>query len=147
MRRETPFGLTPKTTGGAATGEIDFAANVGAPTQLSDPNVIEIQRYEKPLAPTPQPFEVGGTWQIKARFTGTAAATADVLVTVWCYDRTSAQWYAIAAQRFVGVNLLGTVELGNAKDMSAVIGTSHVGFEVEDLATNQTLHIVMYEAK
>lgn len=145
MRRETPFGLTPKTTGGAATGEIDFAADVGAPTQLTDPNVIEIQRYEKPETPTPQPFEVGVTWQFKGRFTGSAAASADVSVTLWCYDRNSAQWYPTAKMRFVGIDNI-TLELGNTKDMSAPIGTSHVGFEVEDLLTNQTLHLMMYEA-
>lgn len=146
MRRETPYALTPKTSGGAATGEKDFTANVGAPTQLTDPNVIEIQEYQKPQTATPQAYEVGSTWQIKARFSGSAAASADVFVTVWCYDRTSAQWYAIAAQRFVGTSLLGTVDLGNAKDMSAVLGTSHVGFEVAGLLTNQTLHLAMYEA-
>jgi hypothetical protein len=150
MRRSTAHRLTPKTSGGTATGELDITADVGKPTGTGDSNVIAIQEYEKPPkedgTATTYPFEVGQTWQFKGRFSGTAAATANILVTLWCYDRASEQWYGTAALNFVGESLLGTVDLGNCKDMSAVLGTSHVGLEVEGLLADQDFHVMMYES-
>jgi hypothetical protein len=150
-RIATSAALTPLTSGGTVTGEMDLAADVGPPTTTGDANVFSIQRHEKPIKADgtyPSLFEVGQTWQFKARFSGTAAAAANVLVTIWCYDRTTAKFYAIAAMQFVGTSLLTStgVELGNAKDMSAVLGTSHIGVEVVGLVADQDLHLVMYES-
>lgn len=143
MRRSTPFALTPKTSGGTATGEKDFTANTGIPTTTSDPQVWEIQRAEKPSGGN-QLYEVGRTWQFKGRFSGSAAAAGDVLVTLWCYDRTSEQWYPTAALQFLGT--VGTTDSGNCKDMAAVIGTSHIGAQVVGLVDNQDFHLMMYES-
>jgi hypothetical protein len=137
--------LTPKTSGGTATGEKDFTADTGAPTTTSDPQVWEIQEAQKPAGGN-QLYEVGRTWQFKGRFSGSAAAAGDVLVTLWCYDRTSEQWYATAAMQFFGTGSLGTVDNGSCKDMAAVIGTSHIGAQVVGIATDQDFHLMMYES-
>lgn len=149
MRRSTPFALTPKTSGGTATGEKDFTADTGIPVTTSDPQVWEIQHAEKPATEAgdaPYKYEVGRTWQFKGRFSGSAAAAGDVLVTLWCYDRKSEQWYATASMRFFGTSSLGTVDNGNTKDMAAVIGTSHIGAQVVGLVANQDFHLMMYES-
>jgi hypothetical protein len=125
----------------ALTSTSDITAPTGAPDITKD-NVWLVQKTGNGA----QDLEVGKTWQIKGRFSGSAEATADVLVTLWCYDRTTEQWYALAAMRFLGTNGLGTVDVGNSKDFAAPIGTSYVGAEVVGLAANQTLHLVHYEA-
>lgn len=122
------------------TSASDIAAPTGAP-DITDDNVWSVVV----VGNGEQVLEVGKTWQIKARFSGTAEAAADCLVTLWAYDRTALNWYALASMQVVGSTALGTVDLGNCKDFAAPIGTSHVGAEVVGLAANQTLHIVHYE--
>lgn len=125
----------------ALTSASDIAAPTGAP-DVADDNVWSVQRTSNGSLN----LEVGKTWQLKGRFTGTAEAAADVLVTLWCYDRITSQWYALASMQFLGSSGLGTADMGNCKDFAAPIGTSYVGAEVVGLAANQTLHLVHYEA-
>lgn len=131
---------------GGDPGEIGLtsASDIGVPSgapDVADDNVWLVQRTGN----GGQRLEVGKTWQIKGRFTGSAKATADALITMYAYDRTTEQWYPLAAMRIVGSAALGTVDLGNCKDFAAPIGTSYVGVEVVGLAANQTLHLVHYE--
>lgn len=127
-------------------GEFDLtsASDIGVPTgapDVADDNQWLVQRKGNDNVN----LEVGKTWQLKGRFSGTAEAAADVLVTMYAYDRTTLQWYAIAAVQMVGSTGLGTADLGNCKDFAAPLGTSYVGVEVVGLAANQTLHLVHYE--
>ncbi len=150
MRRSTPYALTPLTESAPGVpGEMTFAANVGPPADPDAANVITVQRYEKPPrgdGSDGPAFEVGRTWQLKGRFTGTLAATATVTVTLHCYDRETGEWYATAAMNFYGANFLSTTK-GNVHDMAAVLGTSHVGVELKGLApANQVLELVLYES-
>jgi len=125
----------------ALTSASDITAPTGAP-DTDDDNVWSVQRTGNGS----MALEVGKTWQLKGRFSGTAEASADVLVTLWAYDRTTEQWYALASMQFLGSTGLGTADMGNCKDFAAPIGTSHLGAEVVGLAADQTLHLVHYEA-
>jgi|GEM_PF-4232834 len=148
MAISNPFAHRPLTIDGSGDpGEISLtsASDITAPTgtpDTDDDNVWSVQRTGNGA----QNLEVGKTWQLKARFSGSAEAAADVLITLWCYDRTTEEWYALAAMRVLGSSGLGTVDVGNCKDIAAPIGTSYVGAEVVGLAANQTLHLVHYEA-
>lgn len=149
MRRSTPFVLDPLTESAPGVpGEMNFDANVGAPAATTDANVIDIRRFQKPAladGTNSLQFEVGRTWQLKGRIGGAPAATANIKVTLWCYDRVSEQWYPMAELSFVGSTLLSG-NVGNVKDMAAVLGTDYVGFQITGIVSTQELNLMMYEA-
>lgn len=133
---KSPYARTPLT---GATEKI-FTSDQAKPTTIPAANVITIQK----TSVDDQALETTNTWQLKARFVGTAAGSANVLVTVWCYDRTTTEWYAMGKLRFINdANL--TEDLGNVKDFVGVMGTSHVGFQVDGLIADQAIHLVMRE--
>lgn len=119
-------------------GEMTFTEDVAAPTATTDSNVYEIRAYSERVGGYE---EVEETWQFFGRVSGTAAATAEIDVIIWCYNAVTAQFYPLAAITVVGVDGLSTIQ-GNAIEIPGVMGTTHVGFQVDGILADQDLHMV-----
>jgi hypothetical protein len=132
----------PVTRDGAGDpDEFELTGPQSAPTAITDPNVYEIPSVMRAVNNgDPDVPEVEELWQFKARFTGATAASTDCQVTLWLYDYWLDEFYASAKIRLVGVNGLSTA-LGNVVQIPGVLGTSHIGLEIDSgLAAGDTIH-------
>lgn len=123
--------------GSGDPGEMVFAADVAAPTALTDPNVWDIRRYTSSL----ELFEVADIWQLRGRISGATPDAVVAVCAIYCYDAEAAVFSPSQKVAFVGVDGL-TSEQGNVLTMPGVFGTTHVGISITGLPASHSLNLI-----
>ncbi len=134
-----------------AVAEFDLTGPQAQPTATTDPNVYVIPQIQKAID---EIEDAGGTvveatalpeneeaWQFIWRFSGATAADTDGHMILWFFNRYTGEAYPSTKIALKGVNKL-TAALGGSYGMIGILGCTHVGVQVVDLAAGDTVHIL-----